>query len=222
MPEGVRLNGRGQLELTAFERDGGLYCGALQTGGNFLDQPGSPFHGNPERVWPIGKLEEPKFEHCQGYWEARCKLPTQPGWWGAFWLQSAVIGSSLDPRRAGVEIDVMENFTRDGIVSHNIHWGGYGADLTSRGSGPRQVDDWQDQFHNYGCLWTQDALAFFIDGTETWRSSEAVPQCPEFILLTTEIRGAAGGILPAQEVTLAELPDTFVVDHIRVFDAAGN
>lgn len=220
VPEGARLNGQGQLELIAFERDGEYFCGALQTHGNFLDRPGTPFHGREHLIWPIGQLEEPKFEHTYGYWEARCKLPNVPGWWGAFWVQSSTIGSTLDPARSGVEIDVMENFTRDGIVSHNIHWNGYGANLTSRGSGARQVEDWQGVWHNYGLLWTPEELVFSIDGVESWRTSEAVPQCPEFILLTTEIRGAGGGIQQGTEIHGAELPDVFLVDHVRVFDPA--
>ena len=94
------------------------------------------------------------------------------------------------------------------------------ADHQSRGSGDIQLENWQDQFHNYGVLWTTDALAFFIDGKETWRTSDAVPQCPLFVLLTTEIRGAAGGMLKGTEIAGAALPDVFVVDHVRVFDPA--
>ncbi|OGV75006.1 MAG: hypothetical protein A3K19_12180 [Lentisphaerae bacterium RIFOXYB12_FULL_65_16] len=220
VPEGVRLNGKGQLELTAFERDGEYYCGAIQTGGNFMDRPGEPMCFNKDMTWPIGKLEPTRFAHCYGYWEARCKLPRLPGWWGAFWIQSPVIGSSLDFARSGVELDVLENFTRDGRISHNIHWGGYGVDHQSRGSGDIKIADWQDTFHNYGVLWTPDALTFLIDGKQTWRVTDAVPQCPEFILLTTEIRGAAGGMQKGTEIKGAALPDVFVVDHVRVFDPA--
>lgn len=218
VPEGARLNGKGQLELTAFERDGEYYCGAIQTGGNFMDTPGEPMCFNKDLTWPVGKFLPTKFEHRYGYWEARCKLPKLSGWWGAFWVQSAIIGSSADFARTGVEIDILENFTRNGRISHNIHWGGYGADHQSRGSGEIQMEDWQDQFHNYGLLWTPDALAFYIDGKETWRTADAVPQCPEFILLTTEIQGAAGGMQKGTAIKDADLPDVFAVDHVRVFD----
>jgi beta-glucanase (GH16 family) len=219
-PEAVRLNGKGQLELTAFERDGQFYCGAIQTGSNFMDRPGEPMCFNKDMIWPIGKLATPTFEHTYGYWEIRCKLPRVPGWWGAFWIQSAVIGSSLDYARTGVEIDVLENFERNGKVSHNIHWGGYGADHQSRGSGDIQVENWQDEYHNYGVLWTPEALTFTIDGVQTWTVSDAVPQCPQFPLVTTEIRGAAGGMNTNREIQADQLPDVFVVDHVRVFDPA--
>jgi beta-glucanase (GH16 family) len=43
--------------------------------------------------------------HKYGYYEIRCKLPKQPGWWAAFWLQSPTIGSTLDPA------DLMEKAT---------------------------------------------------------------------------------------------------------------
>ncbi len=219
-PEAVRLNGKGQLELSVFERDGEYFCGALQTGSNFLDRPGQPTFFANDYIWPIGKMEPPTFEHTYGYWEIRCKLPNEPGWWGAFWLQSSIIGASLDYERTGVEIDVMENFERTGKISHNIHWGGYADGHRSDGSGEIQVEDWRDQFHNYGLLWTPTALTFLIDGRQSWTTSEAVPQCPQFLLVTTEIRGAAGGMQKGTEIRNAALPDVFVVDHVRVFDPA--
>lgn len=45
-------------------------------------------------------------------------------------------------------------------------------------------------------------------------------QCPQFILLTTEIRGGAGGMLKGTKIASAALPDVFAVDHVRVFDPA--
>ena len=42
---------------------------------------------------------------------------------------SPTIGCSPDPRRAGVEVDVMERFTPEANeVRHNNHWSGYGED----------------------------------------------------------------------------------------------
>ncbi len=214
--EAARLNGKGQLELHAIMKDGKYFCSGLQTGANFLDKPGAIAFGG-KAVWPIGKLEPPKFEHRYGYWEVRCQLQTQPGWWSAFWIQSSVIGSSLDPGRSGVEIDVMENFTRDGKVSHNLHWGGYGENYHYQGSGDLPITGLDRGFHTYGVLWTVDELVFYVDGQESWRSNKAVPQCPEFALITTEIAGAEGSLQDGNDIAKAVLPDAFVIDHFRVF-----
>ena len=57
------LDGKGSLVLRT-RKDGERYtCGAVNTAG--------------------------KFEHAFGYYVARCKLPTQPGHWPAFWLMCA-------------------------------------------------------------------------------------------------------------------------------------
>ncbi len=123
--EGAELDGNGNLLLKLYEKDGHFYSSHLQTGRNYLDRPGDQY-GDSRFVWPIAEMEPPKFVHKFGYYELRCKLPAQKGWWAAFWLQSPEIGSTLNPAESGVEIDIMENFSRDGIISHNIHWNGYG------------------------------------------------------------------------------------------------
>lgn len=216
-PEAVVVRD-GHLELLAMEKDGEYYCGAIQTGANSMDMPKQKLCWHDELSWNIGPLKKPTFEHTYGYWEARCKLPTQHGWWGAFWLQSSTIGTCLDPARAGVEFDVLESFKRNGEIVQNLHWGGYGEDHQHDGSGPFQVDDWQSGWHNYGVNWTPEAVVFYLDGKETWRSSAAVPHCPQFLLLTTEIQGAQGGQQKGDRIKSAALPDRFMVDHVRVFD----
>lgn len=100
--------------------------------------------------------------HKYGFYEIRCKLPEQPGWWAAFWLQSPCIGSTLNPEESGVEVDIMENFTRDGIVSHNNHWNGYGADHKSAGSGERKLKETPDGFHVFGSTGRRTAILIIL------------------------------------------------------------
>lgn len=213
--EGAELDGKGNLLLGLREKNGHFYSPHLQTGSNFLDRPGEPYG---KFKWPIAKIAAPSFTHKYGYYEIRCRLPEQPGWWAAFWLQSPVIGSTLDPCESGVEIDIMENFTRDGIVSHNIHWNGYGADHRTEGSGPRRVDESEDGFHFFGLDWSPDGYAFYIDGEESWRIGGPVSRREQFILVSTECRGYREGDRPSEELEKAVLPDYFTVDHVRVFD----
>lgn len=156
--------------------------------------------------------------HKYGFYEIRCKLPEQPGWWAAFWLQSPCIGSPLNPEESGVEVDIMENFSRDGIVSHNNHWNGYGADHKSAGSGERKLKETPDGFHVFGLDWSPDGYTYYIDGEESWHCDGPVSHREQFILVSTECMGYRDGDEPSLELKEAVLPDYFIVDYVRVFD----
>jgi beta-glucanase (GH16 family) len=221
--DGIEFDGNSNLLMKLYEKDGHFYSPHLQTGSNYLDRPGSSFcfdddADKPKMVWPVAKIQEPRFMHRYGYYECRCKLQTQPGWWSAFWLQSPVIGSSLNPEEAGVEVDIMENFTRDGVVLHNNHWSGYGEDHQSLASGERHLEETPDGFHVFGLEWTPDEYVYYIDGKESWRVSGPVSQREQFILISTECNGYRNGNEPAEELKQAVLPDYFMVDYIRVYD----
>lgn len=218
--QGAVPDGRGNLLLTLQERNGQYYSPHLQTGSNYLDRPGEGFcfHRTPKFVWPVAKIEQPKFMHKYGFYEIRCKLPEQPGWWAAFWLQSPCIGSTLNPEESGVEVDIMENFTRDGIVSHNNHWNGYGADHKSAGSGERKLKETPDGFHVFGLDWSPDGYTYYIDGEESWHCDGPVSHREQFILVSTECMGYRDGDEPSPKLKEAVLPDYFIVDYVRVFD----
>jgi beta-glucanase (GH16 family) len=185
----------------------------------YLDRPGARY--TKSLTWPIAKIEPPKFAHKHGYYEIRCQLPKQPGYWAAFWIQSPNIGSTLDPRQSSVEIDIMENFTRHGDVFHNVHWNGYGPDHQWKGRGRLTPAGISEGFHTFGVDWSAKEYVFYVDGKVTWRFRGPVSDRKEFILLSTECNGyRAGG--PAPELKRAKLPDYFVVDYVRVFDPVEN
>ncbi len=215
--EGAELDGKGNLHIKLIEKDGQFYSAHLQTGSNYMDRPGEAYG---KFTWPVAKIEEPKFMHKYGYYEIRCKLQEKPGWWSAFWLQSPTIGASLDPVGAGVEVDIMENFTRDGVVLHNNHWDGYGKDHKTAGSGARKLEDTPDGFHIFGLDWSKDGYIYYIDGKESWRVKSPVSDREEFLLVSTECNGYRNGDNSAKELTKACVPDAFVVDYVRVYDEA--
>lgn len=220
--QGTVLDGKGNLHLMLQERGGRFYSPHLQTGSNYMDRPGTAFcfdsANKPKLIWPIAKIEKPRFMHKYGYYEIRCKLPTQPGWWAAFWLQSPIIGSTLDPAFSGVEVDIMENFTRDNIISHNNHWDGYGPDHKCCGSGERKLKDTPDGFHVFGLDWSPDGYIYYVDGKESWHTSEAVSHTEQFILVSTECMGYRNSDQPDEVLKKVVLPDAFLVDYVRVFD----
>jgi beta-glucanase (GH16 family) len=214
---GARVE-NGLLHLDLIEKDGQYYSAHLQTGRNFLDRPGNPY--STGLVWPIAEIEPPLFVHAYGYYEIRCQLQRQPGWWSAFWMQSPTIGSSLDPAVSGVELDIMENFTRTNRISHNIHWDGYGKNHKHKGSGEVAFGETPDRFHTFGMHWTRTNYVFYVDGRETWRVDGPVSHTPQFLLVSTECEGYRKGNRdqPSARLKTAVLPDAFVVDYVRVFD----
>ncbi|MCW5553582.1 MAG: glycoside hydrolase family 16 protein [Verrucomicrobiae bacterium] len=180
------LSGRGSLLLRTTKDGDRFTCGAVNTKG--------------------------KFEHAFGYFEARCQMPTQPGHWPAFWLMCDGVGKVGNNGRDGTEIDIMEMPWRDGRLTVNLHWDGYGKDHKSAGhkfTRPEVLEG----FHTYGLLWLPDEYVFYVDGEEVWRSrAGGVSQVPEFIKLTNEIGSWAG------DIKAAALPDYFEVDYVRVYE----
>jgi beta-glucanase (GH16 family) len=214
--DGASLDGKGNLLLKLYEKDGQYYSSALQTGENFLDRQGARY-SETLNSWPVGKIKKPKFQHKYGYYEIRCQLPKQEGWWPAFWLQSPIIGSTLDPRFSGVELDIMEYFNREGRIRHAAIWGGYGPDSKHKSAGDQPQEGVEEGFHTFGVHWSTEGYVFYVDGRETWRFNEVVSDCEQFILVTTECVGYRNGG-PSPLLKKAVLPDYFIVDYVRVFD----
>ena len=184
--EDAYLSGKGTLLLRT-KKDGDRYtCGAVNT--------------------------RDKFEHAFGYYVARCQMPAQPGHWPAFWMMCAGVSKVGNGGRDGTEIDIVEIPWRDGKVTFNLHWDGYGKDHQAAGTNTTLVS-LIEGFHDYALLWTPEEYVFYVDGKEVWRTKAGgVSQVPEFIKLTEEI-GKWGG-----DITKARLPDYFEVDYVRVYE----
>lgn len=222
----VRLDGKGNAVFDIRIEDGRPVSSQLQTGFNFMDEPlERTTFGNDHLQWPVGKLHESLFEHIGGYWECRCRLQRMPGWWSAFWIQSPTIGASLDPARTGVEIDVMESFKPGRVAAHNVFWGGYGLDNHREkvgGSGDAPIPESDgDGWHRFGVLWDDKGYTFYIDGREDGRVDGHVSRTPEFVLVSTEVKGYRNADhKPVPEAfEAAKHGDAFLVDYVRVFDA---
>ena len=182
------LSGQGTLILRT-KKDGDRHtCGAVNTQG--------------------------KFEHAFGYYVARCKMPRQPGHWPAFWIMGPGVGKVGNEGRDGTEIDIVEIPWRNGKVTFNLHWDGYGKDHKSAGTNTT-IATLTEGFHDYALLWTPKEYVFYVDGKEVWRTKAGgVCQVPEFLKLTEEIGSWAG------DITKARLPDYFEVDYVRVYETS--
>lgn len=215
---GVHLDGESNAVFTLLKEDGRPVSSQLQTGYNFMDEPVvSTTFGNDHLQWNIGKLKRSPFTHKYGYWECRCRLQQKEGWWSAFWIQSPIIGASLDPAEAGVEIDVMESFHPGNIVAHNAFCGGYGLDMQRLKVGGN-VDLDVTEFHRFGVLWDESGYTFYIDGVEDGKIEGNISHRPEFILISTEVRGYRNADHTPLPEAYEAIGDTFLVDYVRVFD----
>jgi beta-glucanase (GH16 family) len=185
--EDAYLSGQGALLLRT-KKDGERFtCGALDTRG--------------------------KFEHAFGYYVARLKMPKQPGHWPAFWLQTTSMTTVGDEGRDGTEIDIVEIPWRDGRITMNLHWDGYGKDRKTAGGKQAKMPELTEGFHDYALLWTPEEYFFYVDGKAVWRTrAGGVSQVPEYLLLTEEIGGWGG------DIKKAELPDFCEVDYMRVYE----
>ena len=216
----VHLDGASNVVFDIAADEGRPVSAQLQTGYNFMDEPVTKTKfGKAALQWPIGKLRKSLYTHKYGYYECRCRLQQHPeAWRSAFWIQSPVIGCSLDPGEAGAEIDVMECFKLGEVVPHNIFSGGYGLDSKRvKVGGMDNLDP--KAFHRFGVLWEPTGYTFYVDGIEDGRITEDVSHRPEFILISTEVHGYRYDDhqpVPAAYDMIGK--DTFVVDYVRVFD----
>ena len=153
-----------------------------------------------------------KYEATFGYFECRVKLQTQIGHWSAFWLQSPTYGDPVgDVQKAGAEIDIFEYLRKEGDrVHHTVHWDGYGKHHKSKGKVVK-ARGWSEGWHTAGLLWTPEKYVFYIDGKETWHTKKGVSRRSEYIILSLEVGKWAG------DIKKAELPDSFYVDYVRVY-----
>jgi len=227
--DGIILDNNSNAIFKITEKDGVICSPHLQTGSNWIDSPRESdnvsnaveHENNSGLKWPIGKLQKPKFTHRYGYYECRCRLQKHAGWWSAFWLQSQIIGSSLDPGLSGIEVDIMESFNPGEVSVHVLHYDGYGEDHKRRIIGEHKNGMTLDEYHRFGVLWEPDGYTFYIDGIQDGEKAESpVSHIPQFILISTEVNGyRTSAHAPTEEAkNAAKVGDEFVVDYVRVFD----
>lgn len=179
----VYLDGEGHLIIELSEEKGNFYVGQLTTQHKHL------------------------FKY--GYFECNVYLNQQPGMHSAFWLQSPQIGMGEDPAIYGTEVDIFEYLAIEPYNVYTTVWWDYKNMKSTQkvtsvpliGSG----------FHTFGLEWTPKEYVFYIDNREVWRTSKAVSQIEQYIILSTEYSGWGG----TPDTRL--LPDKVVFDYVRVY-----
>jgi len=159
-------------------------------------------------VW-VSSLIDTKTTFVQkyGYFEASIQIPKGKGMWPAFW-------SYYDDDS---EIDTVEvcanplgaNGSNDASLLHNtVHW-----PTGSLGKATRPTD-LSLGFHVYAVDWRADHVAFYLDGTEVWRFTDAahVPT----VALPLILNLAVGGSWCGPSDTTTPSPSKMLVDWVRV------
>ena len=166
---------------------------------------------------------ETKENFTFGYYEARIKFELLPGTWGAFWIMynnfQQQFTENDNPKELGTEIDIIEYVPKNNHYGvHNLHWNGYGQYHKTKGSG-ELMNGQLEGYHVYSLLWTPEEYIFYIDGKESWRSSDGISHVPEYVILSTEIqdKGWAGDIPLDGYGSFDETHNIMYVDYIRIF-----
>jgi beta-glucanase (GH16 family) len=160
-----------------------------------------------------------RFVQRFGRYEIRCRMPTQPGWWVAFWLMSEGVGNVDGSGEDGTEIDIMEGFGWTDKINHALHWDGYGKDHKSEGK-MLTVPGIRQGFHTFALEWSDTAYVFFVDNAETWRSTAGgVSKVPAWVKVTAELSTESWAIGTGwqNDPKKAVFPDSFFVDYVRVY-----
>lgn len=160
-----------------------------------------------------------KFEQRYGKFEIRCLLPSQQGWWVAFWLFSESVGIVDGSGEDGTEIDIFEGFGWTDAVQHALHWDGYGEDHQST-SEKITIDGIRQGYHVFTLEWNESEYIFFVDGEETWRTrAGGVSKVPAYVKITGELSTESWAVNEywANDPAEASFPDYFLVDYVRVY-----
>jgi beta-glucanase (GH16 family) len=159
------------------------------------------------------------FQQKFGKFEIRCQLPTQPGWWVAFWLMSPSVGNVDGSGEDGTEIDIFEGFGWTDAINHALHWDGYGDAHQSEGQ-MKSIPGIRQGFHVFSLEWDKNEYRFYVDEQMTWRSKAGgVSKVPAYVKITAELStepwaiGTGWSNNPAR----AAFPDSFLVDYVRVY-----
>ena len=162
-------------------------------------------------------------EYAFGYFEARVKFTTKPGWWAASWIYG---GSNQNPFLDGMEIDTVEDFytrLKDGHMLKNhmahtihLHTGCHTSSRQRHTAVEGPVDDW----HTIACKWDPFSLGFYLDGRLTGSfTAFNAGTCirPLHAVLSTERRRQdmdtwmGGNAIPGAE------EGTYEVDWVRIY-----
>lgn len=213
---GTGVNGWGNQELQYYT---GRPTNVSQDGeGNLLITArretfsGSPF--TSARITTQGL-----FQTTYGRFEARIKTPTGPGMWPAFWL----LGGNCDemPWPQCGEIDVMElRGQQPGKIAGSVHGPGYSAGGAITSDYELENARFDNEFHVFAVDWGTDYIDYYVDDflfnriTPDDVTGDWVYDHDFYLILNVAVGGNYVGFPTSQ----TPLPQSMVIDYVRVYD----
>ena len=174
------------------------------------------FVTGPEGVYSGAIRTLDLYEPTYGYYEMRCKLPTVPGIWHAFWLMCGNVYSEENGSADGVEIDVFEYLPARDAVNCALHWDGYEDAHKNVHMRFKKTGFGDGEYHTFGMLWDETGYTFYMEGKKVWHTTgDGI--CPEkgHMLISTEY-GEWGDWVA--DLDLDDLPVDWEIDYVRVYE----
>jgi beta-glucanase (GH16 family) len=161
-----------------------------------------------------------KQEFKYGRMEIRAKVPSGTGIWPAIWMLGSNFPTVGWP--ACGEIDIMEYVGyQPNRVHSTLHTpSSYGNSVNGKTT---VLETIEEEFHNYGMIWTEKYISFYIDDVKnitytyapanknasTWPFDQ-----PFFFILNVAVGGTWGG---AQGIDNNIFPQSMQVEYVRVY-----
>lgn len=152
------------------------------------------------------------FSFRYGVIEIRAQAPKGKGLWSALWLLRKDKGSKG-------EIDIMEvlgdkpDFLN--VTLHMTEVGSAGINRFVR----KKVNDLTAAFHVYTLLWSEQEIAFALDGVEMARTRTPDSLKADMYLL---MNLAVGGKWPGSPDATTSFPALFKIDYVRIWQESGD
>ncbi|WP_261374518.1 glycoside hydrolase family 16 protein [Dokdonia sp. Hel_I_53] len=206
-PENISLDGNGHMVITARRES---YLGSQFTSARINTKD--------------------KVEQKYGRFEARIKMPGGRGVWPAFWMLGSVIETTPDNDPATLqwpfvgEIDISEIRGQEPYRTNAaLHGPGYSGGGAITGNYDLVNDRFDAGFHTYATEWNPGFIDFFIDDIRYLRfSRDDIPEDGEWVFddhsFFMLLNVAVGGSFVGFPVDQTPLPQTMVVDYVRIYD----
>ncbi len=179
---------------------------SFKTNGNSYPLTSASLTTKGKKDWKYGRIE------------VRAKIPSSLGTWPAIWM----LGSNEDEVGwpACGEIDIMEHvgFMPD-TVHFNVHTGSTARHIDKGIKVPYASPD--SDFHVYALEWFNDHMDWYMDDKKVFTYIRDASLAdgwpfdkPEYLILNLAFGGEWGG---QKGVNMQSLPQSFLVDYVRVF-----
>lgn len=171
-----------------------------------------------------------KFDFKTGYVEIRAKLPAGAGVWPGFWFGGTSNRDGETDWPENGEIDVFEFYGyKPNTVYHNFHYATYDEEgnvvankiRNQEGEYCTSIDgDFTDDFHTFGCEWTEEYVAYYVDGVLSCKYEKDATVFEEinnedmYLLVTLAIGGSDGAIADLENT---EFPVQMAIDYVRYY-----